>query len=114
MLETNPEKLAKLPKWAKEHIAHLERELEKERDKSTYLDFPAVDYKDRKRGKIYAQFGNYDYYTELPDRTQVIFPTGAGTIEVRSRHTEYLELMGDTRLTIVPQVTNVIRVTSER
>ena len=110
MSEVTEAHLAKLPRWAREHIASLERKLSAERDKSEHLEFKAVQFGDWEGEKVYACFGNNTHYTELPERTEVVFPTAGGHVFVRLRSSGEVELMGSRMVSISPQSGNLIRV----
>ena len=109
MSEVTAEQLAKLPKWARDHVARLERKLASERAKSGHLEFPAVEYGEWVGDKVYAQFGHCAHYTELPEDSTAVFPTEGGHVTIQVRRTGELEVMGDSALSIVPQVSNVVR-----
>ncbi len=104
------ERIEKLPKYAQQYITRLRRNLE-ERDTliSQMLGGP-VEYNDRDDTKAYLQVGNDRHYRELPVGSRAIFPIEGGWAEVRSGDGGELHVMTNGQMSIMPQVSNVIRI----
>lgn len=108
------ERIEKLPKYAQKYITRLRRNLE-ERDAliSQMLGGP-VEYNDRDDTKAYLQFGNDRHYRELPVGSRATFHIEGGWAEVRSGNDGELCVMTSGQMSIMPQVSNVIRICGQK
>lgn len=104
------ERVAKLPKYAQDYIRRLRRAVS-ERDSVIAEALGAeVDFGDREDAKTYLQVRNDRGYRELPADSRVIFPIAGGWCEVRANGDGELHVMANGQMSILPQVSNVIRI----
>lgn len=107
-------KLDRLPKWAKSYISLLEMRLSEQEQLVEAAVGDGLGYSALDDSKVYLQLGGDELYREVPVRSRMRFPAGKGFVaEVRvDRHGgESVEVtLSGGIMSIVPQVSNVVRV----
>lgn len=111
--DENDPRIAKLPRYARDYIKQLCREVSQQKALVAEVVGQSVDWGERERGKAYVQMPGDDGYRVIAQGSKVVMPLGDDFAEMRVDGDE-LNVMTGEPMSVRPQVSNVVRISGGR